>query len=63
MKLVTEPILKQVEKFWAILAERNNLDTAGNSEGAGLRRDDAPGSSSDNRCDTANVFLNQTVGN
>ena len=60
MKLVTEPILKQVENFWAILAKRINLDNAGNSEAAGLRRDDAPRTSSDNRCDTANVFLNQT---
>ena len=51
VKLETELILKQVENICALLAERNELDTAGSSEATGSRCEEASASSADNRYD------------
>ena len=50
--MATGPILRQAEKFRALLAERNDLDTAGSNKATGCRHNDTPASSFDNQYDT-----------
>ena len=47
-KLATEPILSQVEKLCSLLAERSELETAGNSEATDWGRQDTSASTADN---------------
>ena len=44
----TESILKQVEKLYALVAERNELETAGSSVASGWRCEDTSKRSADN---------------
>ena len=48
----TDPILKQVEESCALLASRDELEPAGDSEASGLRRDNTSAIPSSNRHDT-----------
>ena len=48
-KLTIEPILKQIGKLCSLLAEWNELSTAGNSEATGSKREDTSASPADNR--------------
>ena len=50
IKLVTEPILKQVKKLCALLFEWNELDVPGNNKASVSEFDVTPASSVDNRC-------------
>ena len=49
MKLATDPVLWQVEKLCALLAEKDNLKSAGHIEATSLQRVEASSSSFDNR--------------
>ena len=53
IKQATDPILRRVEELCALLASRAEMDSAGNSEASGSRRDREFSSPSCNRCDNA----------
>ena len=48
-KLVVEPTLRQIEKLYALILEKNMLDPAGNSKASGLRRNEVSTCCTDNR--------------
>ena len=51
IKQTTDPILRQVEKMCALLASRTEMESTGNSEASGSRRDGESSSPSRNRHD------------
>ena len=52
IKQTTDPLLGRVEELCALLASRMEMETAGNSEASGWRRNREYSSPSRNRCDT-----------
>ena len=52
IKMVTQPILRQVKKLCALLEIQNKFETTGNSEATSSRRDGMSAISADNRCDS-----------
>ena len=55
-----DPILKRVEELCAVLARRTEMESVGNPETSGLRRDRDPSSPSHNRYDMVTNELTQT---
>ena len=51
IKQATDPILRRLEDFYALLADRIEMESAGNKEASSSRRDNAPTSPSRNRHD------------
>ena len=58
IKQATDPILRRVEELCALLATRTEMESAGNSEATGSRRDREFSSPSCNRCNNHpfNIF-------
>ena len=52
IKQTSDPILKRVEELCALLASRTEMESTGNSEASGSRRDHESSSPSRNRHDT-----------
>ena len=52
IKWATDPILRRAEELCALLARRTELETTGNSEVTGLRRDNTSASPSGKRHDS-----------
>ena len=52
IRQATDPMLKRVEELCALLASRTGMESAGNSEASGSRRDREFSSHSRNRYDT-----------
>ena len=56
-KFPTDPIFKQVERLCVILTEKDNLNSTGNSNASGYRRDEATSSSTNAGMRMLNVCL------
>ena len=59
IKQATDPILRRVEELCALLASRTEMESAGNSEASGWRRNRESSSSSCNRYDRWSMDGNQ----
>ena len=49
IKTTTQPILRQVERIWAVMGSRNELETSVNKEATGLKSEDTSERAADNR--------------
>ena len=59
IKQATDPILRQVEELCALLADRTEMESAGNSEASGSRRNHESISLSRDRHDTRNLLCDK----